>query len=250
MDINVVTLSYYEVGEQELIARTWVVDPAQLEERISSEPTDVERAWTGLWHFNTGAHEGRSWDDARRFGFLSAGGGAKWREEVAKLPVGAHLYAYINGAGYCGGGVVTSTSVRADRFKPQGGAATLGELTLNSDFWLKHADDDEIAEYVIDVNWIKTVPESDGLRVPHPLRGTVRKILARSLPHRSELHSGNGVNWSRPSVTKLSKEGAECKRSAKASAWRPWVRRGPRRSGGMNEGAQYTTAVGVGDSSR
>ena len=59
MDINVVTLSYYKLDDQELIARTWLVDPAELEERIGvdatdREATDAERAWTGLWHVNAG----------------------------------------------------------------------------------------------------------------------------------------------------------------------------------------------------
>jgi hypothetical protein len=181
MDVNVITLSYYQVGDQELIARTWVVDPAELEERIGVEVTDTERVWTGLWHFNLGAHEGRSWEDARRYGFVSAGGGAKWRDEISKLPVGAHLYTYINGAGYCGGGTVTSTAVRADRFKLNGEAGSLRGLPLESEVWLRHADDDEIAEYVVGVDWKKAVPETDGLRVPYPLRGTVRKIYSPEL---------------------------------------------------------------------
>ncbi len=108
VDINIVALSYYLVGDKELLARTWIVDPAELEDRVESRPSeltsDAERVWTGLWHFNTGAHEGRSWDDERRYGFLSAGGGRKWRDEISRLSVGDKVYAYINGAGYCGGG--------------------------------------------------------------------------------------------------------------------------------------------------
>lgn len=181
MDINVITLSYYKVGEQELIARTWVVDPVELEERISHEPSDSERVWTGLWHFNVGAHEGRSWEDARQYGFLSAGGGVKWRDEIAKLPVGARIYAYINGAGYCGGGIVRSAAVRADRFRPHDGATPLRDLPLRSEYWRKHAQDEEIAEYLIGVEWMKTVPESSGLRVSRPIRGTVRKIYSPEL---------------------------------------------------------------------
>lgn len=181
MDVNVITLSYYKVGDQELLARTWAVDPAELEERISVEPRDGKQAWTGLWHVNAGIHDGRSWDDARLYGLLSAGGGRKWRDEIEKLPVGAPIYAYINGAGYCGSGLAISTAVRADRFTPKGETASLRHLPLQSDYWLKHAHDDELAEYVVGVEWTRTVPESDGFRVPHPLRGTVRKIYSQSL---------------------------------------------------------------------
>lgn len=181
MDINVITLSFYKVGDQELLARTWAVDPSELEERISIEPTDPRHMWTGLWHFNTGVHEGRSWEDVRRYGFLSAGGGRKWRDEIEGLSIGDPVYAYINGTGYCGGGIVASSAMRVDLFKPRGETASLRDLPLQSEYWLKHADDDEIAEYVVGVDWNKTVPESDGLRVPHPLRGTVRKIFNAEL---------------------------------------------------------------------
>lgn len=185
VDINIVALSYYMVGDQELLARTWVVDPAELENRVESRPSelsgDAERVWTGLWHFNTGAHEGRSWDDERRYGFLSAGKGPKWRDEALKLSVGDNVYAYINGAGYCGGGIVTSTAVRADLFKPPGASALLRDLPLDFDGWFENADDDEMAEYMVGVKWTRTVPASDGLRVAYPLRGTVRKIYSADL---------------------------------------------------------------------
>jgi hypothetical protein len=188
VDINVVALSYYTVGEQELLACIWAVDPAELEDRVDSRSSegvgDVERPWTGLWHFNVGAHEGRSWDDERRYGFLSAGGGPKWRDEISRLSVGDHVYAYINGAGYCGGGTVASPAVRADRFKSPGASVPLRDLPLDSDKWFKDADDDELAEYMVGIQWAKTVPADQGLRVSHALRGTVRKIYSSDLAER------------------------------------------------------------------
>jgi len=124
VDINVVALSYFIIGEQEILARTWVVDPVELEERVDAHPSepgaDVERAWTGLWHVNIGFDADsvveRNWDDERRYGFLSAGQGSRFREEILRLSVADHVYAYKNGAGYVGGGVVTSPAVRAPTF--------------------------------------------------------------------------------------------------------------------------------------
>jgi hypothetical protein len=141
----------------------------------------TKRAWTGVWHVNAGIHEGRSWADVLRYGFLSAGGGQKWRDEIAKLTVGAQIYAYINGAGYCGGGTVISPAVRADRFTPKGQARTLAQLPLESGYWLKHANDAEMAEYVVGIEWLKAVPVTDGVRVRYALRGTVRKIYSSTL---------------------------------------------------------------------
>ncbi len=113
-DINVVVLSYFVVGEQKILARTWIVDPIDLEERVDSRPSgpaaaDLDRVWTGLWHVNVGIHDNdsvqRDWDDERHYGFLSAGQGPQWRDEMLKLSAGDTVYAYLNGAGYVGAGV-------------------------------------------------------------------------------------------------------------------------------------------------
>lgn len=51
--------------------------------------------------------QGRSWDDARKYGFVSAGGGAWYSKTLRSLPVGARVFAYIPQAGYVGVGTST-----------------------------------------------------------------------------------------------------------------------------------------------
>ncbi len=74
--INVVALSYFVIGEQEVLARTWVVDPVELEGRVDARPAEpgpgVEPTRTGLRHVNIGFYADdavqRNWDDERRYG--------------------------------------------------------------------------------------------------------------------------------------------------------------------------------------
>jgi Endonuclease NucS len=189
IDINVVALSYFNTGEQELLARTWVVGPAELAARIDAHGSEVvaeaERAWTGLWHVNVGAHSddmiGRNWSDMRRYGFLSAGQGYKWRDEIGRLSVGDRVFAYLNGSGYVGAGIVTQGAVHAFAFTPPGFDTRLEELPLKSRGWFVNSDDMDMCEWMVAVNWLKTVDPQDGVRASHPLRGTVRKIWGADL---------------------------------------------------------------------
>ena len=74
---------------------------------------------------------------------------------------------------YCG--VVVSVAARADHFKPERAHALLSEVPLTSEARLRHASDDDLAEYLIGVQWWKTVSEADGLRISQPIRGAVRR---------------------------------------------------------------------------
>jgi hypothetical protein len=189
VDINVVALSYFLVGEREVLVRTWIVDPMELEDRVDSRPSepagDADRSWTGAWHVNTGVHADggvfRNWEDERHFNFLSAGQGARWRDEIMKLHVGDRVFAYLNGAGYVGGGIVASMATRADKFTPFGFDRPLKELPLASQGWFVNSSDDDLAEYMVGVQWSKTVDPSEGVRTSPALRGTVRKIRSPDL---------------------------------------------------------------------
>jgi hypothetical protein len=189
VDINVVSLSYFVIDGQELLARTWVVDPVELEDRVDTRPVgsnaNVDRTWTEVWHVNIGILPGetvsRNWNDERRYGFLSAGQGPTWRVEMSRLVAGDRVYAYLNGAGYVGGGVVTSPAVRANEFVPPGSDKPLTALSLESQSWFRNSKDPDLSEYMVGIRWSRTVDPSDGIRVAVAIRGTVRKIWSADL---------------------------------------------------------------------
>jgi hypothetical protein len=75
-------------------------------------------------------------------------------------------------------------AVRADSFVPPGYDKSLRDLPLESQGWFANDDDPELAEYMVGVRWDRAVSPMDGLRVSHPLRGTVRRIRSPDLAAR------------------------------------------------------------------
>jgi hypothetical protein len=188
VDVNVVNISYFIVGEQQIVTRSWTIDPGDLEYRVDSRLTESEISDPvppGIWHVNVGVHPNdlieRNWNDPRRFGFLSAGQGGKWRDEIARIGVGDQVYAYLNGAGYVGGGTVVTAATRADQFVPPSYDKPLRALPVESRAWFMNDGDSDLAEYMIGVRWDGAVSPEDALRVAHPLRGTVKRIRSADL---------------------------------------------------------------------
>lgn len=67
---------------------------------------------TGYWFMYVGedAGDGRSWEDCRRYGFLSAGGTEQYQQYARTLRVGDRVFAYLSGHGYVGVGEVNCRS--------------------------------------------------------------------------------------------------------------------------------------------
>ena len=78
--------------------------------RKSREP------WNGHdWGVTFGtASNTRNWEDARTYGFVSAGGGRWYSQTLRNLPVGARVFVNIPGSGYVGVGEVIGGAQRFD----------------------------------------------------------------------------------------------------------------------------------------
>jgi hypothetical protein len=93
-----------------------------------------------------------------KYGYLAAGGGAKYSEPLRKLNVGNRVMAYQRGAGYVGYGVVTMPARPIHEFALPDGqllASKLNQRDLNAsrpeDQW----------EYAVGVKWLKRFPLSE-----------------------------------------------------------------------------------------
>lgn len=105
----------------------------------------------GIYYFNVGEGRNRGWADCRKYGFLSAGGGRIWGEQSKALLVGDVVVAYLSGKGYVGIGIVTEPAVMAKDFRVNG--KRLDELELVYKRIMDNADDPELAEYPVRVEW-------------------------------------------------------------------------------------------------
>ena len=126
--------------------------------------------WDGrTYYVSFGEGPERSWDDARNYGFVSAGGGAWYSKTLRQLKAGNRVFAYIpkgNGVGgYVGVGEVTGPAVLAQQFmiSKNGHQAPLTDVAL-ADMTHGGTEDPEQAEWVIPVRWAKAVPRDEALK--------------------------------------------------------------------------------------
>ena len=114
----------------------------------------------GFYYFNVGEGETRCWDDCRKFGFISAGQGVQWRDQMLNFEVGDVIAAYLKGRGYVGIGRVISAA------KPVRDVSVDGEnlllQRLGCPELATNSFNDELSEYVAIVDWLGSVEAQHG----------------------------------------------------------------------------------------
>ena len=167
--INAVFFSVFADATGDVLTRTWLLDPEQVENRAEEQSAArKERGeWTGFWFVNVGVtkEEDRSWDDARSCGFVSGGQGTRWRDFMRKLEIGDRIFAYVSGRGYVGYGEVTQEAVMARDFHLANGTALM-QQDLKGTGHLRNINDEERADYVVGVNWKRTLDLNDARKYP------------------------------------------------------------------------------------
>lgn len=155
LDINVAFFNVFDLDGQEVLARSWLMDPETVEIMSTSRK---QTRWGGIWFVNLGEQYKRDWEDRRKYGFVSAGGGHRHGRAMGKLKTGDRIFAFITGHGYVGYGEVTQERVLASEFVPEGKKLPLSDLPLTDpvpDF------PEGKEEYAVGVRWLETVPKSD-----------------------------------------------------------------------------------------
>ena len=143
----------------EYLARSWLIDPSTVEAKASRAERRRE-PWNGHdWYTTFGNPTVRSWEDGRRYGFVSAGGGARWIKPLVQLSPGDRVFTLVPGKGYVGVGIVEDRAVPITQFEVEG-KPLLG-LPLTSPSLDLDTDDPEKVEHVVRVNWIRAVPEEE-----------------------------------------------------------------------------------------
>ena len=172
--VNVVFFTYLEDDGRRYLARSWLAasDDASGGTGTPARKQKSKRAeWNGTdWFVSFGDESVRSWDDGRRYGFISAGGGRWYSGSLHNLPVGARVNVHIPKNGYVGIGEVLRPATRFDEVEVSvnGEWVRLAdqELTANYRFSADGTrDSDDDAEYAVPVRWLITVPKSEAFWV-------------------------------------------------------------------------------------
>lgn len=170
--VNAVFFSYLEDDGRQYLARTWLAREDESESPGTSYAKNRKgkRAdWNGTdWFVSFGVYAGgRAWEDGRKYGFVSAGGGAWYSRTLRDLPVGARINVCIPQQGYVAIGEVTGVAQRFDtaRVTLDGVEVQLADQPLVGNY--RHGDPgapetDEIAEWIVPVRWFTAVPAEQG----------------------------------------------------------------------------------------
>ncbi len=166
--INAVFFRYFKDGGNEYLTRSWLIDPKSAETKTSraSTPKGKEN-WNGRdFYVSFGEGVGRNWDDARKYGFVCGGGGRWYSRTLEQLFPGARVFVNLPGTGYVGVGTVLEESVSVSDFTVEvdGKLLPFLEAPHEAENPGRYADDPEMSEYLVRVEWIKALPREEAYR--------------------------------------------------------------------------------------
>jgi len=166
VNINAVFFRVFKDGDNEYLSRAWLREPGMAE--IAPRAKTEKGTWNNEYYASFGVlqSEGRSLEEAFKYGFISGGGGPWYSNTLSFLEPGNRVWVNIPGEGYIGVAEVIDRRVPVDEFRVDNGKGKkvpICSLHLNAAKMARAKDNPETAEYLVRVKWIKTVPENKAI---------------------------------------------------------------------------------------
>ena len=160
--INVICFQIFDNGVDRLLSRSWLLDPAETQlVAVTVGSARTTDSWNREYYVSFGHGLGRSWEDAVKYGFVSAGGGAWYSNTLKLLKTGDRIWVKAPGHGFVGVGIVKGPAEPAPDFRIKAAGGTnqpaLDVLT-SATYHREFANDPEKVEYFVPVEWAETVP--------------------------------------------------------------------------------------------
>ncbi len=160
--INAIFFRVFKDSGKEYLARVWLRDPSEVE--IDAE-TKRPGAWNGEYYVSFGGD--RDWEEARKYGFISGGGGRYYSQTLYMLSPGDRVWVNVPATGYVGIGRVEQSVVPIEDFLvdkngKQVPITSLHDLRIAKS--RKSTDDPERAEYAVRIKWDKAVPVQQAVK--------------------------------------------------------------------------------------
>jgi hypothetical protein len=161
--INVLFFQVFTHGTEQLLSRAWLIDPTETQLHAASGSRVANEPWNGEFYVSFGHGRSRNWEEARRFDFISAGGGSWYSKTLKLLNSGDRIWVNIPRKGYVGVGKVRGPCSRANEFTLTVDGKELPALSVlkDGDYHRIESADPDQAEYFVPVSWIETVPLAD-----------------------------------------------------------------------------------------
>lgn len=165
--INAIFFQVFQCAGDQLLSRAWLIDPVETQANVGSttKTKGEKEPWNGEYYVSFGDPASRSWEDARKYGFISAGGGSWYSQTLKLLSPGDRIWVKIPKTGYVGVGIVTEPVVSTRDFTvetPNGDRPCL-EVLQHAPLYERNADNPEKAEYFVKVKWLDAVPAANAI---------------------------------------------------------------------------------------
>lgn len=164
--INVLCFQIFQADGQQLLSRSWLLDPAQTQVNAASTGEAHNEPWNGEFYCSYGASSTRSWEDAVEYGFISGGGGSWYSRTLRVLAPGDRVWVNVPQQGYVGVCRVLAAAVPARDFNVRKDGADIPVLqaATRGNYHAEYFDDLERCEYFVAVEWLQTVALSQAVR--------------------------------------------------------------------------------------
>lgn len=158
--INVLCFETFMQGDQQLLSRAWLLDPGRTQTSAATKSAGPKEPWNGEFYVSYGAGESRSWDDAVKFGFISAGGGAWYSRTLNLLSSDDRIWVKIPGSGFAGVARVMGPPEPASSFmvRTDQGEVPVLDVAKGGNYHREFLEDPDRCEYFVPVKWLETVP--------------------------------------------------------------------------------------------
>jgi hypothetical protein len=159
--INVLFFQVFTNGSDQLLSRSWLLDPVHTQVIAAATPAGPTEPWNGEFYCSFGEGSDRSWAEASQYGFISGGGGAWYSRTLQLLVPGDRVWVKIPDVGFVGVGRAMGRVQPASTFTlpTVSGDTPALDVLKNAAYHRAFADDPERCEYFVSVRWLQTVPK-------------------------------------------------------------------------------------------
>lgn len=158
--INVLCFQVFTCGEKQLLSRAWLLDPIHTQVNAASSTANQIEPWNGEFYASFGHGESRSWNEAVKYGFISAGGGNWYTKTLQILSPNDRVWVKAPGFGFVGVCRVVGPVQTAVEFqiKTENGNQPALNVLKEADYFRDEADNPDTCEHFVPVVWLQTLP--------------------------------------------------------------------------------------------
>lgn len=160
VDTNILFFQVFKHGNDRILSRVWFEENIEIDVK-----PEYDASWNKEYYISFGEDDARRWEDARQYGFISAGGGKWYTQTLKMLHSGDRIWVNIPHRGYVGVGIVKGDAQQAVEagWEIAQEYRRMKDMQMQGDYF--HSDQDaEKAEYVVPVEWIKTVSKAKAVK--------------------------------------------------------------------------------------